>query len=349
MARRERAPGDAQLRPLRRARRPRRLGERRLPQARARRARSRVPRRRLGRAAGTPRGLGARHPARWQKQTKAKPGTRSRVARPAASARDDPGCSPGGRRGARHRDNDGGVPRDIGALGHVRRGADARRLGGARSGVRAVCIPSSSTGQANTRAAGSRGRGTTRRWTALAPAPGSAATAPCLAGRASPGGARGAGRRREPGLVRFRDGGDDAEAHARELDLNRGGSGNVAVRENVAPVPKERSRLVPRRAARRQRRRTRRGRRGRETPRATWGRRAGRRSTPRTLTARRTRRKKTTATARSRPGWSVARRGHTRTPAAFRGDAANEARGARLNHGVARACRNLEGGGFERG
>lgn len=40
-----------------------------------------------------------------------------------------------------------------------------------------------------------------------------------------------------------------------------------------------------------------------------------------------------------------ARRGHTRTPAAFREayDAANEARGARLNHGVARACRNLEG------
>ena len=45
--------------------------------------------------------------------------------------------------------------------------------------------------------------------------------------------------------------------------------------------------------------------------------------------------------------WMVrgARRGHTRTPAAFREayDAANEARGARLNHGVARACRNLEG------
>jgi hypothetical protein len=44
-----------------------------------------------------------------------------------------------------------------------------------------------------------------------------------------------------------------------------------------------------------------------------------------------------------------ARRGHTRTPSAYREgyDAANDAFGLRLNHGVARACRNLEGDAVE--
>ena len=49
--------------------------------------------------------------------------------------------------------------------------------------------------------------------------------------------------------------------------------------------------------------------------------------------------------------WMVggARRGHTRTPSAYREgyDAANDAFGLRLNHGVARACRNLEGDAVE--
>ena len=49
--------------------------------------------------------------------------------------------------------------------------------------------------------------------------------------------------------------------------------------------------------------------------------------------------------------WMVrgARRGHTRTPSAYREgyDAANDAFGLRVNHGVARACRNLEGDAVE--
>ena len=259
-------------------------------------------------------------------------------------------------RGAWHRDNDGGVPRDVGALGHVRRGADAHagRWEARGSGVRAVCIPSSSTGQANTRAAGSRGRGTTRRWTALAPAPGSAATAPCLAGRASPGGARGAGRRREPGLRAFPATAMTPEA-TRESSTRtaRGKRGNdVAVRENVAPVPKERpagpaSSRDARRAASASADETRPTWAG-ETPARNLG---ASRAVERSNAPERSTDAEDASKENDGDGafaaWMVrgARRGHTRTPAAFREayDAANEARGARLNHGVARACRNLEG------
>jgi len=263
-------------------------------------------------------------------------------------------------RGAWHRDNDGSVPRDVGALGHVRRGADAH------------------AGRWEARAEWGQGRVHPKlehrtdehagRWESRAQyhveVDGVGAGAGLGGDGAVPGGpreppaaraARVAAANRD--FVRFRDGGDDAEARARELDLNRARGGkrgnDVAVRENVAPVPKELFHLSPtssrdaRRAASA----------SADEARPTW---AG--ETPaRNLGASRAV-ERSNAPERSTDAedaskendsdgafaaWMVrgARRGHTRTPAAFREayDAANEARGARLNHGVARACRNLEG------
>ena len=219
----------------------------------------------------------------------------------------------------------------------------------ARAGeVRAVCI-CSSTGQAN-RALGV-GSGTTRMWTALAPAPGRRRRRRTWRAARAPSGARGAGRRRTD-FVRFRDGGDDAEAHARELDLNRARGGkrgnDVAVRENVAPVPKERpagpaSSRDARRAASA----------SADEARPTW---AG--ETPaRNLGASRAV-ERSNAPERSTDAedalkendgdgafaaWMVrARRGHTRTPAAFRGTTRRTKCAAAAEPGVG-ACRNLEG------
>ena len=112
--------------------------------------------------------------ARRQKQTQSGRATPSRSRASGRSARlTSPGAAGAWEaRGAWHRDNDGGVPRDVGALGHVRRGGGrARRPLEARAEGQGRCIPSSSTGQANTGRLGVAG-GTTRMWTAaLAPAP----------------------------------------------------------------------------------------------------------------------------------------------------------------------------------
>ena len=104
-------------------------------------------------------------------------------------------------RGAWHRDNDGGVPRDVGALGHVRRGADAHagrweaRAEGSGPCASQARAPDRRTrgplGVAAYRADGRRGAGAGLGGDGAVPG-----------GPREPPAAR-AGRRREPGLRAF--------------------------------------------------------------------------------------------------------------------------------------------------
>ena len=161
-------------------------------------------------------------------------------------------------RGAWHRDNDGGVPRDVGALGHVRRGADAHagrweaRAEWGQGRVHPKLEHRTGEHAGRWGVAGAVPRGCGRRWRRRRAR--RRRRRAWRAARAPAARARVAAANRD--FVRFRDGGDDAEAHARELDLNRarGGSAERRRRSRKRRAGSERaarrSRLVPRRAAR---------------------------------------------------------------------------------------------------
>ena len=264
-------------------------------------------------------------------------------------------------RGAWHRDNDGGVPRDVGALGHVRRGADAHagrwearaEWGQGRVHPKLEHRTSEHAGRWESRAryhaevdgvGAGAGFGDDARENGVDGVPGGPREPP--AARA----ARVAAANRD--FVRFRDGGNDAEARARDDDLNRARGGE---RGNDVAVPGVRNEGVSEgvrageNAADDSARPTWAG----ETPARNLGAsRAGARVKPPVAAtdshSELSRNEKENAEEDGAfAAWMVrgAPRGHTRTPGAYREayDAENEARGLRLNHGVARACRNLEG------
>ena len=246
-----------------------------------------------------------------------------------------------------HRDDNGHVKPDVGALGHVRRGADAH------------------AGRWEERAEWGKGRVHPKlehktsehagRWESRAQyhreADGVGAGAACGGEASVPGGpreppalraARVAAANRD--FVRFRDGlSNDGTENARENDLNRARGGKRGNDLKADGILREASVEEA-------------------TTRPTW---AG--ETPaRNLGASRSSSavvvdRSTATDANEKPNereedgafaaWMVrgARRGHTRTPSAYREeyDAANDAFGLRVNHGVARACRNLEGDAVE--
>ena len=264
-------------------------------------------------------------------------------------------------RGAWHRDGDGGAPRAVGALGHVRRGADAHagrwearaEWGQGRVHPKLEHRTSEHAGRWESRAryhaevdgvGAGAGFGDDARENGVDGVPGGPREPP--AARA----ARVAAANRD--FVRFRDGGNDAEARARDNDLNRARGGK---RGNDVAVPGVRNEGVSEgvrageNAADDSARPTWAG----ETPARNLGAsRAGARVKPPVAAtdshSELSRNEKENAEEDGAfAAWMVrgAPRGHTRTPGAYREayDAENEARGLRLNHGVARACRNLEG------
>ena len=244
-----------------------------------------------------------------------------------------------------HRDDNGHVARDVGALGHVRRGADAH------------------AGRWEERAEWGKGRVHPKlehktsehagRWESRAQyhreADGVGAGAACGGEASVPGGpreppamraARVAAANRD--FVRFRDGlSNDGTENARENDLNRargGKRGNDLKADGILrEASVEEATTRPTWAG--------------ETPVLNLG--AEARSSSAVAVDRPDANETTNAKTNEREedgafaAWMVggARRGHTRTPSAYREgyDAANDAFGLRLNHGVARACRNLEG------
>lgn len=245
-----------------------------------------------------------------------------------------------------HRDDNGHVARDVGALGHVRHGADAH------------------AGRWEERAEWGKGRVHPKlehktsehagRWEERAQyhreADGVGAGAACGGEASVPGGpreppamraARVAAANRD--FVRFRDGlsNDGTENGFRENDLNRARGGKRGNDLKAGGILREASveeaTTRPTWAG--------------ETPARNLG--AEARSSSAVAVDRSTANETTNGKTNEEKedgafaAWMVggARRGHTRTPSAYREgyDAANDAFGLRLNHGVARACRNLEG------
>jgi hypothetical protein len=246
-----------------------------------------------------------------------------------------------------HRDDNGHVARDVGALGHVRRGADAH------------------AGRWEERAEWGKGRVHPKlehktsehagRWEERAQyhreADGVGAGAACGGEASVPGGpreppamraARVAAANRD--FVRFRDGlsNDGTENGFRENDLNRargGKRGNDLKADGILrEASVEEATTRPTWAG--------------ETPARNLG--AEARSSSAVAVDRPDANETTNEKTNEREedgafaAWMEgkgARRGHTRTPSAYREgyDAANEKFGLRLNHGVARLCGNLEG------